>query len=154
MRQRTLAPTLIGRQEHLAELGELLALARAGQGQVVFLAGEAGIGKTRLVEEFVRSAPADVTVLTGHCFDEQPAPPYGPFAELLHRAGQTLGPAAAPVPPDLSAGDLRGLLPDGAPAAPPRRPAAPRPPPRARRPAPRPPPAAPPRHTLQICHLT
>jgi DNA-binding NarL/FixJ family response regulator len=96
MRQRTLAPTLIGREAPLAELGELLALARNGQGQLAFLTGEAGVGKSRLVEEFVRAAPPDVLVLTGHCYDEEPAPPYGPFAELLQGVAAPALPDAAP----------------------------------------------------------
>jgi DNA-binding NarL/FixJ family response regulator/DNA-binding MarR family transcriptional regulator len=84
MRQPTLAPQLIGRERQLAELTELLNLARQGQGQVVFVGGEAGVGKSRLLTALVEAAPADVHAFTGHCFDEQPMPPYGPFVELRH----------------------------------------------------------------------
>lgn len=104
MRQRTLASRLIGREQPLAELNDLLALTRSGQGQIVFLAGEAGVGKSRLVEEFVRTVPPDVQVFSGHCFDEEPAPPYGPFGELLHGAA----------PGHFGGGDLRQFLPDQA----------------------------------------
>jgi len=44
---------LLGREAELAALREAFDLARAGEGRVVLLEGEAGIGKTRLVDEFV-----------------------------------------------------------------------------------------------------
>lgn len=103
MRQRALAPLLVGRQPQLAELHECLARARAGAGHVVLLAGEAGVGKSRLLRELARTLAADsaVTIFTGHCYDERPAPPYGPFAELIERMDAAETPALA---------DLRLLL--------------------------------------------
>lgn len=101
MSNRALSPTMVGRQQQLAELDALLDLARSSAGQVVFLAGEAGVGKTRLVREFVqeKGAAQDLGVYIGHCLDERPAPPYGPFAELLRSlnrisAGEPLGKAS------------------------------------------------------------
>jgi DNA-binding CsgD family transcriptional regulator len=46
----------VGRQEELDLLGRRLADARAGSGRVVLVSGPAGIGKTRLVEEFATAA--------------------------------------------------------------------------------------------------
>jgi DNA-binding CsgD family transcriptional regulator len=46
----------VGRQEELDLLGRRLADARAGSGRVVLISGPAGIGKTRLVEEFAAAA--------------------------------------------------------------------------------------------------
>jgi DNA-binding CsgD family transcriptional regulator/tetratricopeptide (TPR) repeat protein len=46
----------VGRQEELDLLGRRLADARAGSGRVVLVSGPAGIGKTRLVEEFAAGA--------------------------------------------------------------------------------------------------
>jgi DNA-binding CsgD family transcriptional regulator len=46
----------VGRQEELELLGRRLADARAGSGRVVLISGPAGIGKTRLVEEFMAVA--------------------------------------------------------------------------------------------------
>lgn len=108
MRQRALAPLMIGREPQLAELHNLLAQARAGQGQVIFIAGEAGVGKTRLLREFVRSLANDegLSVFTGYCYDEHPAPPYGPFAEILRRE----------VPSTPAIAELRRLLASLAPA--------------------------------------
>ncbi len=54
---------LIGRERELAALEEALAAAAEGRAQVVGIVGEAGVGKSRLCEEFARSAAAgDVTV--------------------------------------------------------------------------------------------
>jgi WD40 repeat protein/DNA-binding SARP family transcriptional activator/predicted ATPase len=44
----------VGREDELAHLEHFLARARAGQGQVVFISGEAGSGKTALLQAFVR----------------------------------------------------------------------------------------------------
>src|SRR6266542_3767320 len=55
---RALAPRMIGRQAQLRELNEHLDLARSGAGRVVFVVGEAGVGKTRLLREFARGTRA------------------------------------------------------------------------------------------------
>jgi hypothetical protein len=48
------------------------------------LAGEPGIGKTRLTEEFAESAREHgAEVLMGHCYEGEWAPPYGPFSEAI-----------------------------------------------------------------------
>ncbi len=108
MSNSALAPLMVGRQQQLNALHALLAQARAGQGQVVLLAGEAGVGKTRLLREFTRAleAAGGVAVYVGHCYDEAPASPYGPFVELLRSIGEAAEPAM---------GDLRRLTPALAP---------------------------------------
>ena len=69
-----------------AELGRLQAhwkAAGAGHGGVALLAGEPGVGKTRLAREFARSASAEgATVLFGRC-DDGIGVPYQPFVEAL-----------------------------------------------------------------------
>lgn len=114
MSKRALSPEMIGRQAQLGELAEALGRAHAGAGQVVFLAGEAGVGKTRLLREFARTIQprSGVAIYAGNCYDERPAPPYGPFAELL-RALAT-APGSAPLAESAGpwAGDLRRLLPE------------------------------------------
>src|SRR5262249_42623448 len=57
----------VGRQSELAQFATaLLACRRMGRGQAVYVRGDAGIGKTRLVEEFVREgAAADFACHTG-----------------------------------------------------------------------------------------
>lgn len=82
---RALSPRMIGRQAQLSALEDHLDLVRCGSGRVVFLAGDAGIGKTRLLREFVSRvrARSDIEVLEGHCYDEDPAVPYGPFVSAI-----------------------------------------------------------------------
>src|SRR5216683_1745358 len=67
--ERGLTP-LIGRDRPLATFRELFADVKAGRGQVVFVSGEAGIGKSRLLLEFRRllaAANEEVTWLEGRC---------------------------------------------------------------------------------------
>src|SRR5262245_23241826 len=74
----------VGRTAELSRLGQRLRDARAGHGAVVLLEGEAGIGKTRTLEELAETARADGSmVLWGRCYEGEAARPYGPFAEAL-----------------------------------------------------------------------
>ena len=106
---------LFGREAELAALDAALAQARSGSGQVVLIAGEAGIGKTRLVAEArSRTRAAGSTVLEGRCSEAERAVPFAPFVDLLQSwmAGRTpeeiaagLGteaPALVPIVPDLA----------------------------------------------------
>jgi predicted ATPase len=61
---------LIGRERPLATFGELFTDVKAGRGQVVFVSGEAGIGKSRLRLEFRRLlavANEEANWLEGRC---------------------------------------------------------------------------------------
>src|SRR5262249_1142992 len=74
----------LGRAGELARLGRRLEEARAGRGGVAMLVGEAGIGKTRTLEEFAETARAqEVLVLWGRCYEGEAARPYGPFSEAI-----------------------------------------------------------------------
>jgi class 3 adenylate cyclase/tetratricopeptide (TPR) repeat protein len=74
----------VGRDAELARLSRRLAEAAAGRGGVVLVAGEPGIGKTRLVEELAERARRDgATVAWGRCFEGDWAPAYAPFAEII-----------------------------------------------------------------------
>lgn len=77
------AVPFVGRDGALGVLLGHLELAAAGSPQFVVIAGEAGIGKTRLAAEFCRRAHGDgATILFGRCFEESPVS-YQPFAEAL-----------------------------------------------------------------------
>jgi DNA-binding SARP family transcriptional activator/predicted ATPase len=80
-------PLFVGREPELAQLGRFLDLALAGQGRVVFVTGEAGSGKTTLVQEFLRRAQeahADLVAATGNCNARTGrGDPYLPFREIL-----------------------------------------------------------------------
>jgi predicted ATPase len=77
----------VGREAKLRELQEILRKVTAGQGQVVFVAGEAGSGKSALVEEFVRLAELadpDVVAAIGECNAQTGiGDPYLPFRQVL-----------------------------------------------------------------------
>ncbi|MBI1815527.1 MAG: AAA family ATPase [Deltaproteobacteria bacterium] len=74
---------MVGREAELAVIAGAYQVAKSGQRQIVLLAGEPGIGKTRLASEAARACHADgATVLLGTC-DEDFNPPYQPFVEAL-----------------------------------------------------------------------
>jgi tetratricopeptide (TPR) repeat protein len=76
-------PILVGRERELAELMCCLDLAIQGKGKTVFVSGEAGAGKTRLVNEFLLKAKKKgIVVLSGWCMSGA-AVPYLPFAEAF-----------------------------------------------------------------------
>ena len=76
----------VGRARELARLDDHLAAAMAGQGQVVGLVGEPGMGKTRLLAEFCRRVPGDqVTVYVGQCLSYGQSTPYLPVCDLLQQ---------------------------------------------------------------------
>ncbi|MCA1841892.1 MAG: AAA family ATPase, partial [Actinobacteria bacterium] len=73
----------VGRDGELDRLGQLWKGAAAGELRVAFLAGEPGVGKTRLAAELARRVHGEgATVLAGRC-DEDLGVPYQPFVEAL-----------------------------------------------------------------------
>lgn len=77
-------PVLIGREIELAQLDSFLNAAMKGKGTTVFLSGEAGSGKTRLINEFLNQLVGkDFFVLSGWCLSDV-AVPYLPFMEALN----------------------------------------------------------------------
>ncbi|MFJ3492460.1 helix-turn-helix transcriptional regulator [Streptomyces sp. NPDC086091] len=85
MPQIAFASPFIGRDEEVARLRAVLAHARAGEARAVLVAGDAGVGKTRVLDEVAAlAARAGTTVLTGHCVDlGDVGLPYLPFTEIL-----------------------------------------------------------------------
>jgi predicted ATPase len=78
---------MVGREGELKELKTILNRAIAGQGNMVFISGEAGIGKTRLLEELKDYAQEQgVDVLQGWSLYES-LTPYMPFLEALRSGG-------------------------------------------------------------------
>jgi DNA-binding CsgD family transcriptional regulator/tetratricopeptide (TPR) repeat protein len=75
---------LVGRVAEVVALDRLRAAAAAGQGAAALVTGEAGIGKTAVVEEAVsRATAAGATVLTGRAEPDEGAPAYWPWLRLL-----------------------------------------------------------------------
>ena len=80
--------SLIGRTAELERLQHRAELARQGQGGVVFLVGEAGIGKTALLDEFLRWAQQgrSLTVVQARCVEHSgPGEAYLPLLDALGR---------------------------------------------------------------------
>ena len=76
----------VGRQLELRRLREALASARAGQGRLVLVAGEMGIGKSHLVRRLATEAKADgQEVIWGRVWEEDGAPPYWPWLMILRQ---------------------------------------------------------------------
>jgi len=74
----------VGRERELAFLHERLAAVRSGQGQVVNIMGEPGMGKTRLLREFCRRLAGEaVTVYMGQCLSYGQMIPYLPVRDIL-----------------------------------------------------------------------
>src|SRR5437763_6456229 len=77
-------PIVVGRTAELTALRLLIDRTRSGQGQVVLVCGEAGIGKSRLVAEAKAYAAAqDFLLLQGSCFQMDSSYPYAPLLDLL-----------------------------------------------------------------------
>ena len=85
----------VGRQPELAALGAVWREARAGNRRLALVAGEPGIGKTRLLSELAREAQPDGTVLYAAC-QEEALLSYQPFVEALRQAGAALPEVAEP----------------------------------------------------------
>jgi class 3 adenylate cyclase/tetratricopeptide (TPR) repeat protein len=112
---------LVERDAERANLRRTVDEALAGRGGLVLVAGEAGVGKSRLVAEVAREAEArGMRLLTGHCVESEAAAPYLPYVEILEQAvSQPRNPVALQdaltgVAPEIAriAPSLRRLLPD------------------------------------------
>lgn len=73
---------LLERQTALAKLQSALSAALTGQGRCVLVAGEAGIGKTSLVDVFAVARPSHVRLLWGACEPLLSPRPYGPIYDF------------------------------------------------------------------------
>ncbi|MFG2276429.1 helix-turn-helix transcriptional regulator [Streptomyces chartreusis] len=85
MSQASFSTPLIGRDDEFARLSGMLERARGGDARAVLVAGDAGVGKTRVLDEVSGRAAADgMIVLSGHCVDlGDVGLPYLPFTEVL-----------------------------------------------------------------------
>lgn len=114
---RALSPAMYGREPQLDSLVEHLKQANNEGGRIVFVSGDAGIGKTRLTGEFLRrfSDEEDGHALLGQCYDADPAVPYGPFLDALLQLIEQKGTQAVANAAGPWAVDLQPILPDLAP---------------------------------------
>ena len=85
MLKQALCDALVGRDAELSALEDaLLSVGRERSGGLVLLAGEAGMGKTRLAHELAeRARSLGWEVMWGSCAEAEVALPYLPFVEAL-----------------------------------------------------------------------
>ncbi|HEU4948662.1 MAG TPA: AAA family ATPase [Kribbella sp.] len=81
---------ILERERELAELADAARGAAAGDGCVVLVYGEAGIGKSSMVEAVRGRLPAEGRMLVGHCDDLATARVLGPFRDLAGSVGADL----------------------------------------------------------------
>ena len=101
----------VGRDRELTRLHALWSDKSQGT-RAVIVAGEAGVGKTRLAGELARAAHSEgAVVLYGRC-DESLAVPYQPFVEALRSYANAVGPERILSALGRLAPDLARLLPE------------------------------------------
>ncbi|MFJ8894356.1 AAA family ATPase [Leifsonia sp. NPDC102414] len=113
MRSPASSASLIGRESDLAALHDELAAVADGQPRAVVVGGEAGIGKSRLIAEFLADAASTATVLTGRSVDlGTDGAPYAPFTAILRQLVDAIGLDAVLSAAGQGAGVLSVLLPE------------------------------------------
>ncbi|QES48087.1 hypothetical protein DEJ50_09945 [Streptomyces venezuelae] len=82
---RSVSPVFVGRADELAVLTDAFARAAGGEPQALLIAGEAGVGKTRLTEEFLGDATRQAAVVAiGGCVEiGAEGLPFAPFSTAL-----------------------------------------------------------------------
>ena len=82
--------TIIEREQELAALAAAAEEAKAGDGSVVLIAGEAGIGKSSLVNALGSVLPQETRILVGYCDDLATPRVLGPLRDLMGDVGRAL----------------------------------------------------------------
>ena len=83
--------TLVGREPEQAELLRTIQAAARGRGGLVVVGGEAGVGKSRLVEDALADArQLGCLALVGRCYEHAGTPPLVPWIEALEEAARLL----------------------------------------------------------------
>jgi DNA-binding SARP family transcriptional activator/tetratricopeptide (TPR) repeat protein len=88
-------PPIVGRDAEVASLRAALDAATRGEGRVIVLVGEAGVGKTRLVAALAEEAAArDARLLVGGSHESEQILPFGPWVDALRASGVGAEPRA------------------------------------------------------------
>jgi DNA-binding SARP family transcriptional activator len=110
---KTAESAFVGRERELAELAGGLDDAFAGRGRLFLLAGEPGIGKSRLADELIAHANArGAQVLVGRCWEAGGAPAYWPWVQSLRGYVRETEPDALRAHLGAGAADLAQIVPD------------------------------------------
>ncbi|MGH9279803.1 MAG: ATP-binding protein, partial [Acidimicrobiales bacterium] len=104
---------LVGREQELEQLLSALDASARGSGRLALLAGEPGIGKTRLAEELADvAARRDIQVAWGHCHDAEAAPAYWPWAEIVRVLADGRDPSAVRAALGAGAAEVVQIVPE------------------------------------------
>jgi AAA ATPase domain len=107
------ADRFVGRSHELASLRAAFRQAAAGDGRLVLVAGEPGIGKTELVRAFAGEVRRDgALVLWGSAWEDGGAPPYWPWVQVLRGYARQAGAQALAEAAGEQAAVLSQLLPE------------------------------------------
>lgn len=107
------AGVFVGRERELAELLVALDDAISGQGRLVLMAGEPGIGKSRLGEELAgRARAVGAQVLAGRCWEAGGAPAYWPWVQAMRAYARMTDTELLRRQLGASGGELVTLLPE------------------------------------------
>ncbi|MDP9068693.1 MAG: protein kinase [Actinomycetota bacterium] len=114
------AGVFVGRSDEMEQLKRALSHALSGDGRVVLVEGEPGVGKTRLVEQLATYARLrGAQVLTARCHQEEGIPSYWPWIRMIRlfayqRDAQTLASQLGSGAPDIAqlVSEVRDTLPD------------------------------------------
>src|SRR5207237_8788233 len=108
-----LCPKIIGRTPEFAALGLVMEQGKGGQGHIALIAGEAGIGKSRLVSELKALAVVQgFLVVQGACFPTDLTYPYAPLLDLLRSLVASNPKASLTAAVETLARDIFPLLPE------------------------------------------
>jgi DNA-binding SARP family transcriptional activator len=103
----------VGREPELTLLRNCFAEAPSGRGRLVLMAGEAGVGKTRLLQEFARRVGNRAGLICwGNCFPGEQGLPYQPLIEALRSAVRQLDPAKLKGLPAIWLHEVSRLVPE------------------------------------------
>jgi len=109
---------LVGRDDVLRQLKWAYVRSRFGYGGVVLISGEAGIGKSRLMQDFVTGLEGKATVVVGGGYEAEQGMPYWPLVEALRPYLPAINWTALDIEPSYLAEvarllpELRTLIPD------------------------------------------
>src|SRR4030095_8640138 len=110
--QRPAARPFVGREKEFAELQRRLNAAMSGECQLVLVGGEAGIGKTRLLDELETLAKVrNVSVLHGRFAEIDRALPYQAYSDTIQEYFRNKSSSSTPTDFSDLAGDLTSLFP-------------------------------------------
>src|SRR4051794_16555775 len=111
---RCSSPHLIGRRDELEQLGDAFESAAAGSPAVVLLAGDSGVGKSRLTAELLdRLRQTGAVSMTGDCVQlSEGEIPFAPIASGLRRLAKDLDEDTCKAVLGSPTGELAGLFPE------------------------------------------